>query len=161
MTRISDIGDENYLICSLLNKFVRPEYQEIIDLQDLIKKLNSIKNGIVVVEGKRDEHALRKIGYSGKIFQFHSFKGLVKFVDKMPTNRKLVLLLDSDRKGRYLTKRIISILQHRMNVDLIFRRKITLITKGKIKNIEDLSHYVENDDWITNKHLYLPAKNLD
>ncbi len=137
------------------------KYQEITELQDLIQKLNSIKNGIVVVEGKRDEHALRRIGFSGKIFQFHSFKGLAKFIDKIPTNGRLVLLLDSDRKGRYLTKRIISLLQHRVELDLTFRRKITLITKGKIRNIEDLSRYVNYDDWVTNKHLYLPVKNLE
>ncbi len=112
------------------------------ELQDLVDKLNS-SNSVVVVEGKRDEHALRKIGFSGKIFQFHSFKGLAKFADKIPKKEKLVLLLDSDRKGRYLTKRIISQLQHRVAIDLTFRRKITLITRGKIRNIEDLSRYYE------------------
>lgn len=137
------------------------KHQEITDLQNLIQKLNSVKNSIVVVEGKRDEYALKSIGFSGKIFQFHSFKGLGKFVDKIPTSGKLILLLDSDRKGRYLTKRILSLLQHRVDIDLTFRRKITLITKGKIRNIEDLSRYVDDDDWTTNKHLYLPIENLD
>jgi 5S rRNA maturation endonuclease (ribonuclease M5) len=94
------------------------------------------------VEGKRDEDALKKLGYTGKICQFHSFKGLIKFADSMPKYKNLVLLLDSDRKGRYLTKRIISQLQHRMTIDLSYRKELTAITKGRVKNVEDLTMYV-------------------
>jgi len=95
----------------------------------------------VVVEGKRDEDALKKLGYYGKICQFHSFKGLVKFADSMPKYKNLILLLDSDRKGRYLTKRIISQLQHRVTIDLSYRKELTIVTKGRVKNVEDLTMY--------------------
>ena len=115
--------------------------QDISRVQDFIKSLNSAHNSIVVVEGKRDEDALKKLGYSGKICQFHSFKGLVKFADSMPKYKNLILLLDSDRKGRYLTKRIIAQLQHRMTIDLSYRKELTIVTKGRVKNIEDLSMY--------------------
>ena len=111
---------------------------EISEIQRFIKSLNSKKCSIVVVEGKRDEEALRKLGFSGMICQFHSFKGLVKFVDSMPKYQNLIVLLDYDRKGAYLTKKIISQLEHRMAVDLSFRRKLVTITKGKTRHIEDL-----------------------
>ncbi|MGI0007357.1 MAG: toprim domain-containing protein [Nitrosotalea sp.] len=114
---------------------------EIYQVQDFIKSLNSAHGSIIVVEGKRDEEALDKLGFSGKICQFHSFKGLIKFADRMPKYKNLILLLDSDPKGRYLTKRIISQLQHRMSIDLSYRKQLTIITKGKIKNVEDLSVY--------------------
>ncbi|MDE1877709.1 MAG: topoisomerase [Thaumarchaeota archaeon] len=117
------------------------ESDEIYKIQGFVKSLNSVHNSIIVVEGKRDEEALKKLGVSGKICQFHSFKGLIKFADSMPKYNILILLLDSDQKGRYLTKRIISQLQHRMTIDLSYRKQITIITKGKIKNIEDLSVY--------------------
>lgn len=117
------------------------DVHDISKVKDFVKSLNS-RHGIVVVEGKRDEDALKKLGYTGKICQFHSFKGLIKFADSMPKYKNLVLLLDSDRKGRYLTKRIISQLQHRMTIDLSYRKELTAITKGRIKNVEDLSMYV-------------------
>lgn len=117
------------------------ESDEIYKIKDFIKLLNSEHHSIIVVEGKRDEESLKKLGFIGKICQFHSFKGLIKFADSMPRYKNLVLLLDSDRKGRYLTKRIISQLQHRMTVDLSYRKQLTIITKGKIKNVEDLSAY--------------------
>ncbi len=114
---------------------------EISQVQDFIKSLNSKKNSIVVVEGKKDETALLKIGFSGKVCQFHSFKGLAKFADSVSNYKRLIILLDSDRKGAYLTKRILSQLEHRTTVDLSFRKKLTAITKGKVRHIEDLSLY--------------------
>jgi 5S rRNA maturation endonuclease (ribonuclease M5) len=111
-------------------------------VRDFVKSLSSEHHSIIVVEGKRDEDALKKLGFAGKICQFHSFKGLVKFADNMPRHKNLILLLDSDKKGRYLTKRIIAQLQHRMTVDLSYRKQLTIITKGKIRNVEDLSMYV-------------------
>jgi 5S rRNA maturation endonuclease (ribonuclease M5) len=117
------------------------ELDEIFKVKDFIKSLNSEHHSIIVVEGKRDEQALQKLGYTGKICQFHSFKGLIKFADSMPKYKNLILLLDSDRKGRYLTKRIISQLQHRVTVDLSYRKQLTIITKGRIRNVEDLTMY--------------------
>lgn len=114
---------------------------EISEVYHFIKSLDSKKDCIVVVEGKRDEEALRELGFAGKVCQFHSFKGLVKFVDSMPKYENLIVLFDYDRKGAYLTKRIVSHLEHRMTVDLSFRRKLITITKGKARHIEDLSLY--------------------
>ena len=122
---------------------MNPTESEIDKIQDFIASLNSKKDSIVVVEGKRDEEALKKLGFSGSICQFHSFKGLTRFVDSMPRYKSLILLLDSDRKGSYLTKRIISQLQHRMRIDLSFRKKLVVITKGKVRHIENLSLYAD------------------
>lgn len=117
------------------------EAQDVFKVKDFVQSLNLTHDSILVVEGKRDEDALKKLGFTGKICQFHSFKGLVKFADSMPKYKNLILLLDSDRKGRYLTKRIIAQLQHRMTIDLSYRKESTIVTKGRIKNVEDLAMY--------------------
>ena len=127
----------------VLNKFVNLDKSEIIEVRNFVRLLNLKKNSIVVVEGKKDENALKRLGFSGRVCQFHSFKGLAKFIDSMPRYRNLIILLDSDRKGRYLTRRIISQLQHRMTIDLTFKRKLIAITKGKVRNVEDLSSYAD------------------
>ena len=41
---------------------------EIAEIKKFIDLLNSEKDGVVIVEGKRDSAALVKLGYSGKIF---------------------------------------------------------------------------------------------
>ena len=114
---------------------------EIVEIKKFIDLLNSEKDGVVIVEGKRDSAALVKLGYSGKILEFHRFNGMVKFADSAARYRKLILLLDGDRKGRYLTKKIIDLLEHRTKIDLLFKKKLVSITKGKIRFIEQLICY--------------------
>ena len=114
---------------------------EIAEIKKFVNLLNSQKNSVVVVEGKRDSAALKKLGYSGKIIEFHRFNGMIKFADSAAKYRKLILLLDGDRKGRYLTKKIIGLLEHRTKIDLLFKKKLVTITKGKIRFIEQLVCY--------------------
>ena len=114
---------------------------EIADIKKFMNLLNSQNNCAVVVEGKRDSAALVKLGYSGKILEFHRFNGMIKFADSAAKYPRLILLLDGDRKGRYLTKKIIERLEHRTKIDLLFKKKLVSITKGKIRFIEQLICY--------------------
>ena len=115
--------------------------QEITELKNFIFQLNSMENGVVVVEGKRDSIALKKLGYSGKILEFHRFGGMVDFTDSVAKYRNLIILFDRDKKGRYLTGKTIQLLQRRTKVDLSFKRNLREITKGKIRFIEQLVCY--------------------
>ena len=114
---------------------------EIAEIKKFMDLLNSQKDSVIVVEGKRDSAALIKLGYSGKILEFHKFNGMIKFADSAAKYRKLILLLDGDRKGRYLTKKIIELLERRTKIDLLFKKKLVSITKGKIRFIEQLVCY--------------------
>ena len=114
---------------------------EIAEIKKFMNMLNLQKNCAVVVEGKRDSAALVKLGYSGKILEFHRFNGIIKFADSAAKYRKLILLLDGDRKGKYLTKKIIELLERRTKIDLLFKKKLVSITKGKIRFIEQLVCY--------------------
>ena len=114
---------------------------EIAEIKKFIDLLNLQKNSVVVVEGKRDSAALVKLGYSGKIIEFHKFNGMIKFADSAAKYHKIILLLDGDRKGRYLTKKIIYLLERRTKIDLTFKKKLVSITKGKIRFIEQLICY--------------------
>ena len=114
---------------------------EIAEIKKFVNLLNSQKDSVVVVEGKRDSAALIKLGYSGKILEFHKFNGMIKFTDSAAKYRKIILLLDGDRKGKYLTKKIIELLERRTKIDLLFKKKLVSITKGKIRFIEQLVCY--------------------
>jgi len=115
--------------------------QEILELKDFIFELNSISDSVVVVEGKRDSNALRKLGYQGEILEFHRFGRIINFADSAANYHRLIILFDRDRKGRVLTGKIIQLLQRRTKVDLSFKRKLRVITKGKIMFIEQLVSY--------------------
>ncbi len=115
--------------------------QEIIELKNFIFELNSMKDSVVVVEGKRDSIALRKLGYSGKILEFHRFGGMIDFTDSVSKYKRLIILFDRDKKGRTLTGKTIQLLQRRTKIDLSFKKRLREITKGKIMFIEQLVCY--------------------
>ena len=100
-----------------------------------------MKDSVVVVEGKRDSIALKKLGYSGKVLEFHRFGGMVNFTDSVAKYENLILLFDRDKKGRRLTGKTIKLLQRRTKLDLSYKRKLREITKGKIMFIEQLVCY--------------------
>ncbi len=115
--------------------------QEISEIKNFVSNLNSMKQSVVIVEGKRDVAALRKIGFSGKVLEFHKFGGMINFADSVAGYENIIMLFDGDRKGKHLTGKTIQLLQRRTNVDLTFKRKLTSITKGKIRFIEQLVCY--------------------
>ena len=115
--------------------------QEISDIEKFVFQLNNIKKSIVIVEGKRDALALRKIGFSGKVLEFYKFGGMVNFADFVAKFDRVIILFDRDKKGRVLTGKTIQLLQRRTKIDLSFKRKLREITKGKIMFIEQLVCY--------------------
>ena len=109
----------------------------------LLLSLNaeSSKNSIVIVEGKRDMEALYYLGYNGNIKAYHHYRGTTNFVDHCAVNyKKLILLMDSDKKGKIITKKILSQLNGRI-IDLNYKKKLLQITKGKIKKIEEIKSF--------------------
>jgi 5S rRNA maturation endonuclease (ribonuclease M5) len=118
----------------------------IIDrLREFIDMLNEeAENGsIVVVEGKRDVEALMRIGFNGSVTMLNRFKGITDFVDNQyPISKKIILLLDMDRTGKYLTSRLVTQLQHKgSNVSLFYKKTLAKITNGKIRHVEELVTY--------------------
>ena len=115
--------------------------QEILELRNFVFELNSIEKSVVIVEGKRDSNALRKLGFTGKVLEFHRFAGMIDFADSVAKYERLIILFDRDKKGRTLTGKTIQLLQRRTKVDLSFKRKLRIITKGKIMFVEQLVSY--------------------
>jgi len=129
-------------------------------LRNFIGMLNeeSEKGSVIVVEGKRDAEALSKVGFTGSPAVFHHFKGIADFLDSHDrTGKKIILLLDMDRTGKYLTSRLVLQLQSRRhNVSLSYKRALARITNGKVRHVEDLVTYAPRLSGITGsrKDLY-------
>lgn len=115
--------------------------QEVEALKKFVSQLNSLTESVVIVEGKKDTAALKKLGLSVRILEFHRFRGMVDFADRVSKYEKLIILFDGDRKGKYLTGKTIQLLQRRTKVDLTYKQRLNAITKGKIRFIEQLVCY--------------------
>ena len=113
------------------------------DINDFIISLNDESNdhSIVIVEGKKDVEALCFVGFRGNIKTYHHFRGITNFVDHCSTKyRKIILLLDSDKKGTMMTKKILTQLKGKA-IDLNYKKKLEKITKGRIKKIEEIKSF--------------------
>jgi 5S rRNA maturation endonuclease (ribonuclease M5) len=134
--------------------------QTIARLRCFVNMLNeeSENGSVVVVEGKRDAEALSKIGFTGNPAVFHHFKGIADFVDSHDRQgKKIILLLDADRTGKYLTRRLVCQLQSRRNnVTLFYKRTLAKITNGRVRHVEELSLYAPTLSGVTGtrKDLY-------
>ena len=115
-------------------------------LREFINMLNeeSENGSVIVVEGKRDVEALNRAGFNGNLTVFNHFKGVTDFVDNhYQTRNKIILLLDMDRTGKYLTGRLLRELQYKgNNVSLFYKKALAKISNGKIRHVEDLVMYI-------------------
>ena len=113
---------------------------EALLVHQLIRDLNCEK-GVVAVEGKRDAAALTGLGFAGMLMQFHRYGGFARFADAAVLYPRVILLFDYDRKGRYMTQRLVRLLQRRTIPDLAYRRRLSKITRGSVRFVEELLQY--------------------
>ncbi len=122
------------------------DQEEVQKLQRFVSMLNeeSDNGAVVVVEGKRDVSALASIGFSGNVVTLNRFRGLTRLADNLERTRKIILMLDMDRTGKYLTHKILTLLQQKgKNVDLFYKKMLSEITKGKVRHIEEIMIYAK------------------
>ena len=134
--------------------------QTVERLRTFVDMLNEEyqRGSVIVVEGRRDAEALAKVGFTGNPAVFHHFKGIADFLDYHESERKkMILLLDMDRTGKYLTSKIVSQLQSRRNnVTLFYKHALAKITNGKVRHVEDLATFAPHLSGVTGtrKDLY-------
>ena len=117
--------------------------EKIRELREFVNQINneSAKDSLILLEGKRDLEALSYLGCSGNIQIYHNYKSIVDLTDNIRDKyKKLILLLDLDDTGKYMTRKISHILNQRY-IDNYYRNKIIKITQGKIRTIEELRSF--------------------
>lgn len=124
---------------------VHTREQIALEVHEFIELLNqeSKAGARIIVEGKKDELALREVGFKGEILVYNNFKGIINFVDHVSKKRrKVILLLDRDRNGKSMTSKILKKLDVLCPHDgLYYKKRFVKITHGKIMCIENLSNF--------------------
>lgn len=112
--------------------------EKIVELvESLIEENESTP---VIVEGKRDEIALRKIGLKGEILRLNLGMTLTGFCEFIINNySRVILLLDWDKKGNELSILIEKILVSNGIVCRInYREEIQSIVGNSIRSVEEI-----------------------
>ena len=107
-----------------------------------------VKKGTpILIEGKKDEEALNKLGIKGNIIKV-SGSGLKLFeiAEKaVDSSSEVIILTDFDKKGDILAKKLSYDIQSLgSHPDLNIRKNIMKITRRYIKDIESLPKHLKN-----------------
>ncbi len=104
---------------------------------ELIDKLREFE-GALIVEGMRDEVALRNLGVRAEIIKLSRFP-LVEIALIASSYKEVMILTDFDRKGEELARKLLGYLSgYPCRVDSETRKELKRIAKKDIKGIEDL-----------------------
>jgi len=119
------------------------EERTALRLQQIMQDLNS-KNTLLIVEGKKDHDAVRKLGYTGAIFEMCGSGGGTKnLAEAIGKYKNIVILVDLDKRGKRLEKTIKSKIAYGgLTIDYMTRIKIKTIAGG-IAHIEDLIKFAD------------------
>lgn len=108
-------------------------------LENLVAE--AVEDVVVLVEGVRDERALRAAGFLGRIIHVSRFWGEL---DRMPRPRKIILLLDFDSEGIRSMKRVSRLLrQMGYEVDESYHRRLRVLRRFGITTVEALAKLLE------------------
>ncbi|MEM2953159.1 MAG: toprim domain-containing protein [Candidatus Bathyarchaeia archaeon] len=107
----------------------------------------NIKGTPIIVEGKKDAEALKTLGIEGPIIQAKTggktLLDLISIVENSRT-REVILLLDFDRRGRELTRRLKQRLEKTGTYPNIeFWSQLLQLVWREVKDVEGLATYLE------------------
>lgn len=98
----------------------------------------------VIVEGRRDEAALRRLGVKGPIHCLKSSgQSRYEFLDRLNGSREAVLLTDFDREGKELTKWLYRELSQRgVKSDFTLWRRFRSLAHTEVRSVEELPSFL-------------------
>lgn len=109
-------------------------------LREVLEALYEVNRNVpVIVEGKRDAMALRKLGLIGEIIILHSGNNLYEFSEDISERfERVVILLDWDDKGEHLSKTLQKHLRGQWEEFSAFREILKILCQKEIKDIEGI-----------------------
>jgi len=97
----------------------------------------------IIVEGRLDVVALRKIGFSGEIIHLPKNKTMINFSHSLTKYREVILLMDWDRKGKRLTSILEKyLITEGIRVNLKLWKLLNTIN-SETSNVEGLPAFME------------------
>ncbi|MCS7136469.1 MAG: hypothetical protein RMJ14_04685 [Nitrososphaerota archaeon] len=115
--------------------------------EKMLKIVNDLRaesesGAVILVEGKRDEECLKRLGIKGTILRYTSIRALLSWAEKNSAT-KLIVLTDLDVEGLSIARRVVANLSGRMKeVDVSYMRKLSIMRRAGISEIKDIINVV-------------------
>jgi 5S rRNA maturation endonuclease (ribonuclease M5) len=129
-----------------MSKLFRERQEKIQQILECLTE-ESARGTPIIVEGKKDLDTLRILGVQGKILTAKtggkSRLDLISEIEKMG-NKKVILLLDFDRRGREWTAILRQNLEKaRIKANVTFRKELLRFAGKELKDVEGLATYLQ------------------
>ena len=118
-------------------------------LRALREAIEENKSGtVVLIEGKRDEIALRKLGFEGPIEKLNRGWPVEKLIAYLDSNyESCILLMDWDRTGGRLQKKLAeSMIGMNITVSNRLRQNLSKAMKPDTRCVEELTSFLWQND---------------
>lgn len=106
-------------------------FQEL--LQELVE---ANEDAAVLVEGRRDQAALKELGLAGEILVYNQGETMADFAEGLRPRKQIIVLFDWDRKGGQLARLFQQKIAGGVRLDLEFRRRLARLSL--VRCVEDL-----------------------
>jgi 5S rRNA maturation endonuclease (ribonuclease M5) len=129
-----------------LSTHLREKKERILQILECLAE-DSANGTPIIVEGKKDTEALRRLDIEGTIIAAKTggktFLDTITEIEKT-CKKEVILLLDFDRRGKELTKNLKQHLDKtEIKVNLTFWLSLSSIVSKEVKDIEGLASYME------------------
>ena len=129
-----------------MSTHLREKEEKILQILECLTE-ESAKDTPIIVEGKKDIETLRMLDVKGTIIAAKTGgKTFLDTISEIEKTRKkeVILLLDFDRRGKELTKRLKQHLEKtEIKANLTFWLNLSSIVGKEVKDIEGLASYME------------------
>jgi 5S rRNA maturation endonuclease (ribonuclease M5) len=128
---------------------MRPEPQEpdaerLRELWRIVRELVRLSETVpIVVEGKRDVEALRRLGVEGRIVALHRGKSLYEVARELDREEAVVLLLDWDTRGERLLEGLTRHLETDWESHSGLRRRLRELAGDSVVEVEHLQSLLD------------------
>lgn len=114
-------------------------------LRKLFRLLGEVNKRVpVIVEGKKDVTALRRLGLEGEIISLHSGKGLYEFSELIHERfDEVILLMDWDDRGEGLMKVLGEYLSGLWERFSPFREMLIRLSNNEVFEVESIPRLME------------------
>lgn len=128
-----------------MNASLRRKFE---DIEKTLKRIvSSSRDGIpIIVEGRRDKEALRRLKIPGIVICLKSSgNGFYDFTANFADKREVIVLTDFDKEGTRLAAKLIDELTHmKVKVNVAIWKKLKALCRSEIRAIEELDGLVED-----------------
>ncbi len=123
-------------------KCQKDSFKKLMETLEYLKEESEDK--IIIVEGKKDIVSLNKLGVFGTFIPVRNIPIYLLCDELLEMGiKEVILMVDFDRRGKLLSKRIIDELSSRgIFVNTKIRNDILTYTHKEVKDIESLYNYI-------------------